>query len=371
MQRHFIGGPRKVMHSLKHVIQAGLCALALALSPVAVDARSVQVEDGTGNGFLFHNRGVCYVILPTHVHSRGAFRLSARDPSGLGSGRVIHKADAALDLSLGVVSGTLTERCGPAWGDLPASIDPAAGQPVTVVRYEQGSVETIRSMVTTVTFTHFEIAPAPEETRFFAARTSGSFVYDGERPLGMIVEAEDRQSAYVLRMDEIHDRLRRVVEDWYEEDGCTDPEGCDSPIPDPAPASLSGFRLTGWSPHAIGGEFGAEAMVAGQAPYIAPIARGAPVTLTFEADSIRDISRLVLTSQADNDTSFSPKLVIVRIDTSSDGIDRWRNFKSPRDMVPGEPLDLRRGPTHARRVQVEIHSAWGNGPVRIDSIAIE
>jgi hypothetical protein len=355
---------------LKH-IGTLLVALPIALTAPTVCARPVQIEDGKGNGFLFHNRGVCYVILPTHVHGRGPFQVSARDPSGIGTGRVIHRADAALDLSLGVVSGSLTESCGPSWAALPSSIDPAAGQPVTVVRYEQGSVETIRSMITTVTFSHFEIAPVPGETRFFAARTSGSFVFSGDRPIGMIVEAGDRQSAYALRMDEIHDRLRRVVEDWYEDEGCTDPDGCDTPIPDPAPATLSGFRLTGWSPHAISGDYGAEAMIAGQAPFIAPITRDRPVTLTFESDDIHDISRLVLTSKADNETSFSPKFVIVRIDTSSDGIDRWRNFKSPRDMVPGEPLDLRRGPTHARRVQVEIHSAWGAGPVRIDSVAIE
>lgn len=359
------------MRSFFKHIETLLFALPIVLAASGVSARPVQVEDGKGNGFLFHNRGVCYVVLPTHVHGRAPFRLSARDPSGLGTGRVIHRADTALDLSLGVVSGTLTGSCGPSWNALPSSVDPVPGQSVTVVRYEQGSVETIRSMITTVTFSHFEIAPVPEETRFFAARTSGSFVFSGERPVGMIVEAADRQSAYVLRMDEIHDRLRRVVEDWYEDDGCTDPGGCDSPIPDPAPATLSGFRLTGWSPHAISGEYGAEAMVAGQAPFIAPIARDQPVTLTFESDRIHDISRLVLTSKADNATSSSPKLVIVRIDTSSDGIDRWRNFKSPRDMIPGEPLDLRRGPTHARRVQVEIHSSWGDGPVRIDSVAIE
>lgn len=342
----------------------------MAVLATLAEARPVWVEEGTGNGFTFRNRGVCYVILPTHVHGRKPFRLSARDPAGFGNGRVIHRADPALDLSLGVVTGTLADDCGPDWSDLPRSIDPVPGRQVSVVRYEQGSVETIRSAITTVTFTHFEIAPVPEETRFFAARTSGSFVFDGPTPIGMIVEAEDRQSAYVLRMDEIHDRLRRVIEDWYEEGGCTDPAGCDSPIPDPAPATLSGFRLTAWAPNGVGGEFGAEAMVAGQGPYVAPISRREPVVLTFEADEIREISRVVLTSEPD-EASASPKLVVVKVDTSSDGIDRWRDFRSPRDMVPGEPLDLQRGATNARRVRIEIRSAWGDGPVRIDSVGIE
>lgn len=353
------------------LIRATILALLVALFAGSSEARPVWVEDGLGNGFLFHNRGVCYVVLPSHVHGRGPFRLTARDPSGLGTGRIVHKSDPALDLSLGVVSGTLEKDCGPEWSDLPQRIDPTVGQTVTVIRYEQGSVESIRSSVTTVTFTHLEIAPLPEETRFFAARTSGSFVFDGARPLGMIIEAGNRQNAYVLRWDEIRDRLRRVVEDWSAQDGCTDAQACDGPIGDPAPASLSGFRLAGWEPHGISGEYGAEAMVAGLGPYIAPISRGVPVILSFEADAIQEISRVVLTSHADNETSFSPKLVIVRVDTSSDGIDRWRDFRSPRDMVPGEPLDLRRGTTTARRVRIEILSSWGGGPVRLDGVAIE
>ncbi|MCF3972592.1 hypothetical protein [Paracoccus salsus] len=359
------------MRLLSKLIQSLALALPVAVFPALTDARPVWVEDGSGNGFLFRNRGVCYVILPTHVHGRGAFRLSARNPSGLGTGRIIHKADAALDLSLGVVSGTLEKDCGQDWADLPQRVAPVVGQTVTAVRYEQGSVETIRSMITTVTFTHLEIAPLPDETRFFAARTSGAFVLDGTRPLGMIVEAEDRQSGYVLRWDEIYDRLRRVVEDWYEEDGCTDPAGCDNPVPDPAPATLSGFRLASWKPHGISGEHGAEAMVAGLGPYVAPISRTEPVILTFEADTIREVSRVVLRSDADNETSVSPKLVMVRVDTSSDGVERWRDFRSPQDMVPGEALDLRRGATHARRLRIEIRSGWGDGPVRLDSVAIE
>ena len=345
--------------------------LLLGLLATAASARPVMVEEGVGNGFLFHRSGVCYVILPTHVHGRAPFRLSAREPSGIGTGRIIHRADPAIDLSLGVVTGTLAEDCGPAWSDLPRSIEPMPGQPVSVVRYEQGSIETIRSVITSVTFTHFEITPITEETRFFAARTSGSFVFDGQKPVGMVVEADNRQSAYVLRMDEIHDRLRRVIEDWFEEDGCTSPKGCDSAVPDLAPATLSGFRLTSWTPHAISGEYGAEAMVAGLAPYIAPLSRNEPITLSFEADKILEVSRVVLTSRADGTSSFSPKLVVVQVDTSSDGIDRWRNFRSPRDMVPDHALDLSRGPTHARRIRIEIRSSWGEGPVRIDSVAIK
>lgn len=330
-----------------------------------------MVGDETGNGYLFRHRGVCYVILPTHVHGRGSFALSARDPAGLGSGRIIHQAEDTLDLSLGVVSGSLTEDCGADWKDLPRQIEPVPGQQVSVIRYHAGSVETIRSVISTVTFTHFEIVPIPEETRFFAARSSGSFVFNGQTPIGMIVEAGDRQSAYVLRMDEIRDRLRRVVEDWFEEQGCTEATGCDSPLPDPAPSTLSGFRLVSWAPQAITSAQGADAMISGLAPYIAPISRTQPIRLTFEAETIQQVSRVTIRSLADSIASFSPKLVVVQVDTSSDGIERWRNFRSPTDMTPDAVLDLRRGATHARRLRIEIRSGWGDGPIRIDGVTIE
>lgn len=324
------------------------------------DARPVMIEDRAqkGNGFLFTHRGVCYVILPSHLHGRAPFSVTARDPSGQGIGRIIHKADASLDLSLGVVSGSLSQNCGQRWETLPRSFSLADGHPVSVVRYQEGSVETLRANVTSMQFTHFEIAPTPEEPRFFAAATSGSFVFDGDRPLGMIVEATDRQTAWVVRWDEIHDRLRRVVEDWYQDD-CTDAAGCAATLPDLAPPTLSGFRLTAWQPQPIAAENGADAMIAGQAPFIAAITRAQPVTLTFEADEIKEISRVLLVSDADGSASVSPKLVTVMIDTSSDGIERWRNFRSPKDMVPGQPLDLQRSPTLARRLQIRIGSGWG------------
>lgn len=348
-----------------------VCGLLLvSLGALSANARVVWVNEGTGQGFLFNHRGNCYVILPTHVHGRGAVKLSARDPAGIGTGRIIHKAQGA-DLSLGIVSGSLTADCGQAWGALPQGLDLAASTPVTVIRYEQGSVETIRSQITTVTFSHFDITPQSDETRFFAARTSGAFVFRGTTPVGMVIEAGTRDAARVLRMDEIYARLRRVVEDWYEDVGCTNPEGCGVPEPDLAPPSLSGFRLTEWSAHGLTADQGPEAMVAGTGPYVVPLSPSSPVTLTFEADEIREVSRIVVTSDADGSETFSPKLVIVRIDTSAGGIDRWRNFLSPRDMVPGEVLDLRRGPTYARRVQIEIRSSWGGSPVRIDGIGIE
>lgn len=364
--------PSNYRACLKH-IGFLLFALLLAIAPADAGARPVMVESNgqQGNGFLFHHRGVCYVILPSHVHSRGAFSLSARDPAGLGTGRTIHKTEGTLDLSLGVVSGSLTGDCGPDWSDLPRAIEARAGQGVSVIRYHSGSVETIRATITSLTFTHFDIAPIPDETRFFAAATSGSFVFDGDRPMGMIVEAAERQDAHVLRWDEIHDRIRRVVEDWYEQEGCTGAQGCDTPLPDAAPATLAGFRLVAWDPQPLTSENGADTMVAGLSPYIAPIAPRQPITLTFEADTIRVISRVTMTSRADGIASVAPKLVTVQIDTSSDGIDRWRNFLSPRDMVPGEMLDLRRGETRARRVQIRIGSGWGRGPVRIDGIGIE
>lgn len=334
-------------------------------------ARPVSVEAGTGNGFLFNHRGVCYVILPFHVHGRAPVRLTARDPAGLGTGRVRRNdANAAIDLSLGTVSGNLTQACGPAWSDLPRSINPEAGQDVVVVRYGQGSVETIRSVITSKSFTHFDITPHPDETRFYAGGTSGSFVFANGLPFGMVVEAEDRTSAYVLRIDEIHTRLRRVVEDWSDEQGCSVPAGCDTG-PDPAPATLSGFKLTAWSQHPVSGDFSAETMAAGQGPYIAPIGRNAPIILTFEADEITPISRVVMTSQADETESYPPKFVVVRVDATANGIDRWQDFRSPRDMVPGSPLDLKRGEVNARRVQIEIRSSWGGSPVRIDSVSIE
>lgn len=347
---------------------SGIIAASFILSIAANmgQARSVWVENGEGNAFLFEHRGNCYVILPTHVHGRSDVQLSAREPAGIGTARIIHEV-AGADLSLGVATGSITQDCGPRWRDLPDRLALRAGAAATVVRYQQGSIETIPGTLATVTFGEFEVSAADSSDRFFAARTSGAIVYAGDTPIGMIVQADERSRARALRMDEIRNQLARVVEDWYDQNGCADAEGC-APPPDPAPATLSGFALTSWSPHGIAAEAEAERMIAGDGPYIA---RDLPVVLMLEAPEILPISRIVMTSLADEAESFTPKLVKVEIDTSSDGINRWRPFRSPKDMVPGAALDLRRGETSARRVKVTIHSSWGGTPVRIDSLAIE
>lgn len=345
-------------------------ALLSALAAWPAAARVVGVGEGQGNAYLFHHRGNCYAILPTHVHGRGPMQLSGRDPAGIGTAHVIDRSNSDIDLSLALVSGSLTQSCGGPWSDLPQRLSIRPNEEATVVRVQQGSVETIRSHVAHVDFTQFSLAPDGDETRFFAAGTSGATVLQGGTPIGMVLTADSRDLAYALRMDEIQARLRRVIEDWFVEGSCTEGDTCGE-VPDLAAQSLSGFQLSAWQPHGVTADTGADAMVSGSGAYIAPIARGEPVTLTFESAELREIRRVVMTSRADGQEAHAPKLVKVMIDAASGVVANWRAFKAPTEMAPGQALDLRRGGTFARRIRIEVHSAWGGSPVRIDSIAIE
>ncbi|QHQ33866.1 hypothetical protein [Algicella marina] len=352
--------------------------LFIAATAPAGFARVVSVEDGTGHGFLFQHRGNCFLILPTHVHgrNRSGLRITGQDPVEIGSASVVYETDEALDISLALVRGAITGNCGPAWAALPRAIPAAArvGAPVRLVRHHQASVEAVRSRIQTVDFETMTIVPAEGEQRDYGAGTSGSTVLDGDVPIGMVTDASLRTEAYLIRMDEIVGRLSRFVEGMGADD-CSDPASAavlagqcgDAAV---QVSNLGPFRLMSWSSHPTSPGFSAEEMIAGNAPYIAPIGQGG-ITLVFEAPETATLSRIRLTSHADNAESFVPKGISVRVDTSTDGIDRSRRFLA-QDMAPDGSLDMQRGATYARRVIVTITDAWAGGsPVRLDAVSLE
>ena len=352
--------------SLVRVISRILVALPAIVLATVGWARVVWIDEGGGNGFLFHHAGNCYVILPAHVHERGPMGLSARDPAGLGVGRIIYTAGGTFDLALAVVSGSLEQSCGREWLALPSRVTLDPGADVTVIRYQKASIESVPAKVRSVTFTDFQI-DVDAGDRAIVARNSGATVFQGDQPVGMVIEVPGRGEAVALRMDEIRARLRRVIEDWSTGGDCVQRDRCDgegggAPAGPPAPVGLGGFKLKDWSTQGTDVGVPPDEMLAGKGVYVAPIGPNAPVVLLLEADKTTRLSRVVLTSDADGVTTFSPKRVLVRIDPTADGIDRWRNFLSPRDMVSGQPLDLLRSETFARRIEIRIRVELGRKP---------
>lgn len=364
---------------LKLIAKLG-CLVALSISGPALGwARTVGVDEGAGNGFLFHHRENCFVMLPTHVHGARykGIRLSDRD-GAVGRADILHSTDVDTDLSLGLVTGGIARDCGPDWASLPRRLGHrlSPGLTASVVRSYQQSQELRRVTLSAVSFVRFSVVPAPGEPADLFAGTSGALVFDGQMPIGMVTDAETAGEAWVLRMDEIVGRISRWIEGTQEGRVCDDPVLAERVAACVDTESLIvgpglPFRVTEWSAHPVDGAVDPLAMAAGEGPYVAPLAVEAPLRIEVLFPETVTVGRVVLRSEADGETEFKPRTVRIMTDATAGPVRRPLTFIN-RDMPPDGVLDVVRRVTYARRVTIEVLSTWGGGsPVRLDAIRFE
>ena len=245
------------------------------------------------------------------------------------------------------------------------------GAALSLVRARSRSVELRDVIVGTVTQNEFSVAPAPGQPADLIAGTSGAFLFRGQNPVGMVLEVDRPDLAWALRMDEIKARLARFMGDATQQVACDDPAVPEAMKPHcapvvPASADRLTFRAVDWAPHPVDGSASPSDMVAGSGPYIAPLT--GVIRLEFEAAETVELSRIVIRSSADGQTTFVPKTIRITSDASSGNTRRPLGF-ARRDMPPTGVLDIKRGAKFARRVTIEISSSWGGGsPVQIDAV---
>ncbi|MEY9626288.1 hypothetical protein [Sinorhizobium fredii] len=315
--------------------------------------------------------------MPTHVHGPrfSAVRLSV--PNGpIGQADIVF-SDEAEDLSLGLVSGGITQDCGIEWTDLPRDLGGLRpGSAVTVLRARQQSVEARKAIVGATTFKAFSVRPLPGEPDDLFAGTSGAAVLDGDRPVGMVTDAENAAEAWALRMDEVIARLSRWVGGVQDGRACDDPnvaEHVAACAPDPTEgAGLSlPYEVVEWSEHPVEGAGDPISMASGKDAYVARIGPDSPLRIELSFPETVVVGRLILRSTADGKTQFAPRSILVTADVSSDGARRPITFVD-RDVPPNGLLDVRLRRTYARRITIEVLSTWGGrSPVRIDEIRFE
>ncbi|WP_131820989.1 hypothetical protein [Ensifer sp. LCM 4579] len=326
---------------------------------------------------LVRHRGNCFVIMPAHVHGLrfNAVRLSV--PNGpIGQADIVF-SDGAEDLSLGLVSGGITQDCGIEWTALPRDLGGLRpGSAVIVLRARQQSEEARKATVGATTFETFSVRPMAGEPDDLFAGTSGATVFDGDRPVGMVTDAETAGEAWALRMDEVVARLSRWIGGMQDGRACDDPrvaERVAACAPDAAADAGPGlpYEVVEWSEHPVKGADDPVSMAAGKGAYVAPIGPDAPLRIELSFPEAVVVGRLVLRSTADGKTQFSPRSIRVTADVSADGARRPITFVD-RDVPPNGLLDVRLRKIYARRITIEVLSTWGGGsPVRLDEIRFE
>lgn len=353
-----------------------LAGLVLAI-PGAAQAEPVSINRNKGQGFVVSHQGNCYVILPEHVHGKGrALTLSTGSPPVVGEASVFHSFAPGMDLSVAWVSGGLEGRCMDRFADLPRNIDSLIGPggALTYVRVSAaGAVERVAARVVSMLYETMEIEVDETSDATVFRGTSGSFVFAGDTPVGMIVRAPDDRRAEVLRIDAIAGRLDRLLAGGI--GGAQAKPGEQPPAAAVAEGSGLGGKAAGitrCSAEPVSPDNGCWAMASGAAPLIVP---PGSVPLVIEIDLAGDVASAVSLVRVRSDVgeggASPPKTVLVERTTGGDR-PAWLSFGRG-DMSPLGSLEVRHGAApRARAVRLTVLSSWNPElPLRIDGIEID
>ena len=354
-----------------------IAVFLFAALAVPANAEPVSVNRNKGQGFVVNHQGNCYVILPAHVHGKGTgLSLSAGSPPVVGEASVFHSFAPGMDLSVAYVGGGLDGRCKDRFADLPRNIDPliGAGGEVSFLRVSAaGGVQRIPATVKSLLYETMviEVAGGGDATVFRG--TSGSFVFAGDTPVGMIIRAPDDQSAEVLRIDAIVARLDRLLAGGI---GGNEPEaGAEPPaetVTGPGVGGLVG-EITRCSAEPVSPETSCWAMAEGSSPLLVP---GGSLPFVIEIDLAGEepspVSVVRLRSEAAEGEATSPKSVLVERTTGTGDRPAWLSFGRG-DMSPLGSLDVHHGASpRARAIRLTVLSAWKPDlPLRLDGIDVE
>lgn len=338
---------------------AGLVAIALA-GPVLADP--VAVNRGAGQGMSFSHRGNCFLVLPDHVSPLiPSLTLSAGVPPVTGEARIMHRF-AELDLAVAHVARGLEGRCETAFASLPKRTDALLDRDRLTLVYVGAEGLVLREPVELAEVLYDTLVVRAAGALDFRQSRSGAFLFAGEAPVAMVLEAPDTRSATALRMDTIAERIGRLI---------------DAPVPVPVgPAPVAGgaiaFRVTGCSPEPASPEAPCSNLESSAGPVLMPAGGPVMIGLDFpEAGNDALTVTAVRLEAVPGEGHSVPKAVRVEIDSSSDGPPRWRSFAG-RDMAPDGSFEVEvGGGQRARRMRILVNSGWTEGlPLRLDGVSI-
>lgn len=202
--------------------------------------------------------------------------------------------------------------------------------------------------------------------------TSGAFLFAGDIPVAMMLEARSAESGTALRIDTIVNRIGRLLEGGP---SIGDHSGGVREQQISSQGDKIPFRIVSCAPEVMAPEFVCSNLQAGVSPVVMPAGSHIVIEVEFQrtdnaSSSIRTVSLISNPSEAGE--LAVPRGIAVELDSSSGVQRRWRHLASG-DMSPlGEFTAHFGAGQHARRARIHITSSWNpDRPVRIDRIEIK
>lgn len=348
----------------------------LILAPVTASAEPALVTAFGGQAFLFSHRGLCYAILPKHVHRlRNVMSLATAAPQQQGRATVFYSTDDCTDLSVASVEGPASASavCGPEWSALPRSLQPqlAGNDRAEIVRLsETGLLERTPASIERVDHTHIEVTPLDERRQSEIAKgTSGALLVIDGAPAGLAVTSTGNDRARFLRMDEIVARLSRLIEGR-----AMLPSGAGQDTPSGgADGPHLPFQVVAWNVTPLEPELSPMNLANPTAtrPFVAAANEVVILELELSEPDATALRQVTVTSRAGEETS-PPKRITIEVDSSQGDRRRWRQFAAGEASPEGRFEAESGSGLFARRVRIKIHSLWfPHRPLQIDSLLLE
>lgn len=341
--------------------------LIFALSPAA-HAQSVRVTaQSDGQGFMVKENGTCWVLMPKHLLDAfgGIAVETSPAPSVLGRGRAFADFWGDMDFAIGFVEQAAGGTACTEPLDMILQSGAHAGQQMRgSLRFtEPGGALSQYPMTIVDTSDHKTfVAEFTDPNDQPQQGVSGSFLFAGDRPLGMAIQTPDgARRLTFIRIEE----MAFATSQWlvHRARAVTAPTPQAVAVEDGAlPLKLEDFNVS-----ALSAETGPENLASGNGAYHFDYTR--PVTLTFgvtSGDAV-GVSRVKIVSEGEGAKPLSIRVFVDAALTPSPN----PIYFARADMTPGGTFDTGpRAEKYARRVIVRIESVQGEGPVRIDRVEV-
>jgi hypothetical protein len=242
-------------------------------------------------------------------------------------------------------------------------VNVATGRRVQLLRLRpSGDVERIEMSVTSSDYLTLEAQIEDGSAELFKG-TSGAFLFDGEKPIGMIVQALSSTEGRFIRIEELHMNLARRLN---RRAGFQT-----SAVVKPAVASdaTSGIPLefvSATQPPIFPDV--PETNMLGDGSYVFELPRPNRIAFKIKSPDAVPLSKVQILSDVDAEYA-TPRNI--RIDVSSSPNGKRPRFFGAAEMGPDGVFSFSRNPTLARWIYVTVSDAWESGVIGIDSISAE
>lgn len=348
---------------LRGLLFAILACSAFGSIPLMAQTVAIHSGEEQGHGFLVRHGATCYVLLPKHVAA------GRRNVTVLSAAPVVHSSALietpfweGMDLAIGIVRGEVEQRCVRPISDLDVSVQPESGAKVQLLRLRQsGEPERIDMLITDSHYLTFDADISDGKNELFKG-TSGAFLFEGDTPLGMVIEAVSPTKGRFIRMEEIFLNVQRRVERRAGFASAEDPAQASPAASEVGlPFVLVSTTLPPTDPDL------SEANLAGPGSYVFTLTKPNRIAFKVVGTEALPVSSISVVSTVD-DVAGLPRDIKIEVSSSDDGL-RTRPFARA-EMAPDGMLDIKRSPTLARWVFISVQSGWDGADIGIDAIVI-